>query len=178
MIWREDARRRAAARAAIEVGLIARAAARTDARGRRAQTQSTPARSGGGAAARRRWRLAGLAELPRPIVTTFNRQRRHARRRWAVVARGYARARLIKVKLTGELALDLARVDAIRDARPDVWLGVDGNCGQRADLDALAAGLLPHRRVIARAAARARRAEAELRRLSPAIAIVWRRELR
>jgi L-alanine-DL-glutamate epimerase-like enolase superfamily enzyme len=44
-------------------------------------------------------------------------------------ARQYAHARSIKVKLTGELELDIARVKAIRAARPDVWLGVDGNQG-------------------------------------------------
>ena len=35
----------------------------------------------------------------------------------------------IKVKLTGELELDIERVRAIRAARPDVWLGVDANQG-------------------------------------------------
>ena len=44
----------------------------------------------------------------------------------------YADAKSIKVKLTGELDLDLARVRAIRAARPDVWLGVDGNQGFRS----------------------------------------------
>ncbi|MBW6530255.1 dipeptide epimerase [Sphingomonas sp. RRHST34] len=91
------------------------------------------------------WRLAGLSEPPRPIVTTFTVSA-DTPDAMAAVARGYARARSIKVKLTGELALDLARVAAIREARPDVWLGVDGNQGfARKELDALVEGLLPHR---------------------------------
>jgi L-alanine-DL-glutamate epimerase-like enolase superfamily enzyme len=48
------------------------------------------------------------------------------------MARGaadYAQARAIKIKLTGSLELDCARVRAVRAARPDVWLGVDANQG-------------------------------------------------
>jgi L-alanine-DL-glutamate epimerase-like enolase superfamily enzyme len=90
------------------------------------------------------WALAGLAEPPRPIVTTFTISA-DTPDAMASVATGYAGARSIKVKLTGDLDLDLARVAAIRAARRDVWLGVDGNQGfRRADLDALVAGLLPH----------------------------------
>ena len=63
----------------------------------------------------------------------------------AAKATSYAGAQSLKVKLTGELALDFARVAAIRAARPDVWLGVDGNQGfARRDLDALVAGLVVH----------------------------------
>ena len=58
-------------------------------------------------------------------------------------ARRYSHARSIKVKLTGELDLDIARVTAIRAARPDVWLGVDGNQGFVIDqLDELVAALV------------------------------------
>ena len=35
----------------------------------------------------------------------------------------------VKVKLTGDLADDIARVSAIRAARPDAWIGVDANQG-------------------------------------------------
>ncbi|MBO9711619.1 dipeptide epimerase [Sphingomonas sp.] len=86
------------------------------------------------------WRLAGL-ESVRPVVTTFTVSAGEPE--WmAGVATRYAEARSIKVKLTGELALDLERVRAIRAARPDVWLGVDGNQGYlREDLEALVAGL-------------------------------------
>jgi L-alanine-DL-glutamate epimerase-like enolase superfamily enzyme len=91
------------------------------------------------------WRLAGLDAPPKPIVTTFTVSA-DTPEAMAATARGYAQARSIKVKLTGDLALDLARVAAIRTARPDVWLGVDGNQGFRRDtLDALVAGLVPHR---------------------------------
>lgn len=90
------------------------------------------------------WQLAGLDAPPRPIVTTFTISA-DTPDAMAATARGYADARSIKVKLTGELALDLARVAAIRAARPDVWIGVDGNQGfARADLDALVAGLVPY----------------------------------
>jgi L-Ala-D/L-Glu epimerase len=91
------------------------------------------------------WRLAGLDAPPGPIVTTFTVSA-DSPEAMAETARAYAQARSIKVKLTGDLALDLARVAAIRTARPDVWLGVDGNQGFTRDaLDALVAGLLPHR---------------------------------
>jgi L-alanine-DL-glutamate epimerase-like enolase superfamily enzyme len=53
-------------------------------------------------------------------------------------ARAYRDAKAIKVKLTGGLQLDSDRVRAIRDARPDVWLGVDANQGfEVGDLDRL-----------------------------------------
>ena len=91
------------------------------------------------------WGLAGLTTPPQPIVTTFTVSA-DTPAAMADVARGYVGARSIKVKLTGDLDLDLARVAAIRAARPDVWLGVDGNQGfVRGDLDALVAGLVSHR---------------------------------
>ncbi|MBT0669273.1 dipeptide epimerase [Novosphingobium profundi] len=87
------------------------------------------------------WALAGLTQAPVPIVTTFTLGA-DTPEAMAAKARGYFGARAIKIKLTGELELDLARVAAIRAARPDVWLGVDGNQGfARADLDALVDGL-------------------------------------
>lgn len=87
------------------------------------------------------WALAGL-EAPHPVRTTFTVSA-DTPEAMAARATGYAGAKAIKVKLTGELALDLARVVAIRAARPDVWLGVDGNQGfARGDLDALIAGLV------------------------------------
>lgn len=90
------------------------------------------------------WALAGVPE-PRPIVTTFTIGA-DTPEAMAAKAISYAGARSIKVKLTGELDLDLARVAAICAARPDVWLGVDGNQGfARADLEALTAALAEHR---------------------------------
>ena len=86
------------------------------------------------------WALAGL-DAPRPVRTTFTLGADQPEV-MAAGARAYAQARAIKVKLTGERALDIARVEAIRQARPDVWLGVDGNQGfGRDDLDPLVASL-------------------------------------
>ena len=86
------------------------------------------------------WRLAGQDE-PRPLRTTLTLGADSP----AVMAQGardYTDARSIKVKLTGDLALDIDRVRAIRAARPDVWLGVDGNQGfAAAELPALVAAL-------------------------------------
>jgi L-alanine-DL-glutamate epimerase-like enolase superfamily enzyme len=41
----------------------------------------------------------------------------------------YAFARALKLKLSGEVAIDVERVRAVRAARNDVWLGVDANQG-------------------------------------------------
>ena len=73
------------------------------------------------------WRLAGLKSVS-PVRTTFTVSADTVE---AMTARAlkYASARAIKVKLTGDLELDLARVRAIRAARPDVWMGVDANQG-------------------------------------------------
>jgi L-alanine-DL-glutamate epimerase-like enolase superfamily enzyme len=50
----------------------------------------------------------------------------------------YTQARALKLKLTGELELDSARVRAVRQARPGTWLGVDANQGYEIGaLDAL-----------------------------------------
>ena len=73
------------------------------------------------------WQLAGLSP-PRPLRTTFTIGA-DTPEAMAATAVGYARAKSIKVKLTGDLALDVARVAAIRSSRADVWLGVDGNQG-------------------------------------------------
>ena len=90
------------------------------------------------------WKRAGLDE-PKPIVTTFT-VGADTPEVMAQTARDYAGAKSIKVKLTGDLALDLERIAAVRAARPDVWLGVDGNQGfKRHELEALVDGLLPHR---------------------------------
>ena len=76
------------------------------------------------------WQLADM-ERPRPLLTTFTvgaddpdvmAQR----------ALAYTHARAIKLKLTGEVDLDIERVRAVRKARPDVWIGVDANQGYEA----------------------------------------------
>ena len=86
------------------------------------------------------WQLSGIAQ-PVAVRTTFTIGAAAPEVMAADAAR-YAQARSIKMKLTGDLDLDLARVAAVRAARPDVWLGVDGNQGfARSDLGRLAAGL-------------------------------------
>ena len=89
-------------------------------------------------------RIAGV-ETPRPLVTTFTLGADEPEV-MAEGARKYAGARAIKVKLTGSLELDVERVRAIREARPDVWLGVDANQGFGIrDLPALVHALVQQR---------------------------------
>jgi L-Ala-D/L-Glu epimerase len=82
------------------------------------------------------WELAGL-DPPRPLVTAFTLGA-DSPTVMAEGARKYAEAQALKVKLTGELELDIERVEAIREARPEVWIGVDANQGYtRAGLQSL-----------------------------------------
>jgi len=82
------------------------------------------------------WELAGLP-APKPLITTFTLGADDP----AVMAAGarkYAQARSLKLKLTGDLTVDIERVKAVRAARPEVWMGVDANQGYGIDaLDAL-----------------------------------------
>jgi L-Ala-D/L-Glu epimerase len=71
--------------------------------------------------------LAGI-ERPRPLLTTFTVSA-NAPDAMADGAKNFSQARAIKLKLTGEVELDIERVRAVRAARPDVWLGVDANQG-------------------------------------------------
>jgi L-Ala-D/L-Glu epimerase / N-acetyl-D-glutamate racemase len=73
------------------------------------------------------WKLAGLSAV-RPLLTTFTLG---ADDPATMVAGAHAasRARALKLKLSGDAALDAERVKAVRAARPDVWLGVDANQG-------------------------------------------------
>ena len=94
--------------------------------------------------ARPAWQIAGIAP-PRPLITTFTLSADDP----ATVeagARRYAAAQAIKLKLDGDFDLDAARVQAVRRARPDVWLGVDANQGYSRDgLDRLIGLLADHR---------------------------------
>ncbi|WP_029013413.1 dipeptide epimerase [Niveispirillum irakense] len=78
------------------------------------------------------WQLAGLSAEPTPLRTTYTlgADTPEAMAQGAV---NYADARAIKIKLTGDLPLDMARVEAIHAARPDAWLSVDGNQGFTID---------------------------------------------
>ena len=86
------------------------------------------------------WRLAGQGE-PRPLVTTLTLGAEDP----AVMAenaKAFSHARSLKLKLTGDLDLDVDRVRAVRAARPDVWMGVDANQGFSIEqLDALVTAL-------------------------------------
>ena len=89
------------------------------------------------------WQLAGQS-APVALRTTFTIGA-DVPAVMAETAIRYAQARAIKVKLTGEPVLDLARVRAIREARPDVWLAVDGNQGFAfSQMDGLVSGLVEH----------------------------------
>jgi len=82
------------------------------------------------------WRLAGLPP-PRPLTTTFTVGAGDPGA-MANKAVSFDQAKSIKLKLTGDAALDAERVRAVRKARPDVWLGVDANQGfDAAGLSAL-----------------------------------------
>jgi L-alanine-DL-glutamate epimerase-like enolase superfamily enzyme len=77
------------------------------------------------------WELAGLGP-PRPLLTTFTLGADDP----AVMVAGahkYAQARALKLKLTGELPVDIERVKQVRAARPEVWMGVDANQGYTID---------------------------------------------
>lgn len=80
------------------------------------------------------YRAAGLEAL-RPLPTTYTVSAASPGR-MAEVARGYAPAPRLKLKLTGED--DAARLRSVRQARPEAWIGVDANQGlTRASLEAL-----------------------------------------
>ena len=71
------------------------------------------------------WQLAGL-EAPRPLLSTLTLGADDPENMARAACRLDPKAP-VKVKLTGELDLDIARVVALRTARPDAWIGVDAN---------------------------------------------------
>lgn len=73
------------------------------------------------------WQLAGIPAL-QPLVTTFTLSADEPSV-MAEAARRLASARALKLKLTGTPAIDRARVERVRDARPDAWIAVDANQG-------------------------------------------------
>jgi L-alanine-DL-glutamate epimerase-like enolase superfamily enzyme len=77
-------------------------------------------------AGRAAWQIADLPE-PQPLLTTYTLGANDPAA-MAAGARAFAGAQAIKIKLTGE-AMDAERVRAVREARPDVWLGIDANQG-------------------------------------------------
>lgn len=71
--------------------------------------------------------LAGLPPA-HPLVTTVTLGA-DSPEVMAQGAREYDFAIALKLKLSGEVAVDIERVRAVHAARPDVWLGVDANQG-------------------------------------------------
>lgn len=76
------------------------------------------------------WKLAGL-DAVKPLLTTFTIGA-DVPDAMASTAIAYPDARALKMKLTGDVELDIERVRAVRAARPDVWLAVDANQGYEA----------------------------------------------
>lgn len=73
------------------------------------------------------WALAGL-DPPHPLRSTLTLGA-DAPGAMAAAACALDREAPVKVKLTGDLDEDVARVRAIRAARPEAWIGVDANQG-------------------------------------------------
>lgn len=89
------------------------------------------------------WDMAGIGS-PHPVLTTFtcgaDEPHKMAQR-----ALSYTDARAIKLKLTGE-PTDAERVQAVREALPNVWLGVDANQGfSRQSLERLLPTLIQNK---------------------------------
>lgn len=107
------------------------------------------------------WKLAGFDSV-RPLVTTFTLGADEPGK-MAERARRFDHAKAIKVKLTGDLDLDVERAAAIRAARPDVWLAVDANQGFAiGELDALIGAMVEQRvSLVEQPLARGREADLE-----------------
>lgn len=73
------------------------------------------------------WQLAGLPE-PGPLRSTITLGANEPRV-MADAALALDPKAPVKLKLTGEVELDAARLSAVRTARPEAWIGVDANQG-------------------------------------------------
>ncbi|WP_338425232.1 dipeptide epimerase [Sphingopyxis kveilinensis] len=73
------------------------------------------------------WQLAGL-DAPKALRSTLTLGADKPER-MAAAAQAIDAEAPVKVKLTGDLADDVARIEAIRAARPGAWIGVDANQG-------------------------------------------------
>lgn len=90
------------------------------------------------------WELAGLSKV-KPLLTTFTLGA-DSPSEMATHASRYVVAKALKLKLSGDVLLDIERVRAVREARPDCWIGVDANQGfGLADLDEIMPHLLEAR---------------------------------
>ncbi len=93
------------------------------------------------------WELAGLPE-PRPLRSTLTLGA-DTPEAMAAASRAIDPLAPVKVKLTGDVDEDAARVAAIRAARPQAWIGVDANQGYRREtLPALLEVLVEHRMAV------------------------------
>lgn len=70
------------------------------------------------------WQLAGMAP-PTPLTSVFTLSIDEPLK-MARSAKRHADCRALKLKIAGD-DLDADRVSAVRDARPDCWLGIDAN---------------------------------------------------
>jgi L-alanine-DL-glutamate epimerase-like enolase superfamily enzyme len=77
------------------------------------------------------WQLANL-RAPAPVLTTFTIGAAAPDTMATIAVEACQFAKAIKLKLLGD-HMDADRVAAVRAARPDVWLGVDGNQGFTPD---------------------------------------------
>lgn len=87
------------------------------------------------------WKLAGL-DAVQPLVTTFTLP---ADTPGEILNRlaSFPPVQALKLKLDGDLDTDIARIRAVRAARPGIWLSVDANQGYAPEsFDALAAVLV------------------------------------
>ena len=91
------------------------------------------------------WTLAGVPE-PRPLTTTFTLGADDPET-MAESARAWSVATNLKLKLTGELAADTRRVEAVCAARPDCWIGVDANQGYSIETLPALVGMLAANKV-------------------------------
>jgi L-alanine-DL-glutamate epimerase-like enolase superfamily enzyme len=90
------------------------------------------------------WQLAQLSP-PKALITTFTLGAEDPQV-MAQGARRYASAKALKLKFSGDLPLDLARLAAVREVSPEVWLGVDANQAYRmADMERLVRELAAQR---------------------------------
>lgn len=90
------------------------------------------------------WQLAGL-QSPQPLLTTFTVGADDPDV-MADRAEAYSQALALKLKLTGDAALDSQRIRAVRQRCPDAWIGVDANQGYDArTLPALLPALVDNR---------------------------------
>ena len=74
------------------------------------------------------WQLAGVGGF-RPLPTTMTIGADTPDVMAAAASRRFGDWPMLKLKLTGEEALDAERLRAVRAIRPDAWIGVDANQG-------------------------------------------------